>query len=56
MTNFLLGHPDCQDFGRKFKIAFSGCYDHACGLVNMHDLGALAITKEVDGEVKRGFK
>jgi len=56
LTNFLLGHPDCQDFGRKFKIAFSGCYDHACGLVNMHDLGALAITKEVDGEVKRGFK
>ena len=56
LTNFLLGHPDCQDFGRKFKIAFSGCYDHACGLVNMHDLGALAITKEVDGDVKRGFK
>ena len=22
---FLLGHPDTQDFGRKFKIAFSGC-------------------------------
>src|SRR6266849_5489033 len=30
---FLLGHPDCQDFGRKFKIAFSGCRDNACGLV-----------------------
>ncbi|MBT5077887.1 MAG: nitrite/sulfite reductase [Candidatus Marinimicrobia bacterium] len=56
LTNFLLGHPDCQDFGRKFKIAFSGCYDHACGLVNMHDLGALAITKKVDGKIKRGFK
>ena len=56
LTNFLLGHPDCQDFGRKFKIAFSGCYDHACGLVNMHDLGALAVTKEVEGKVKRGFK
>jgi sulfite reductase (ferredoxin) len=56
LTNFLLGHPDCQDFGRKFKIAFSGCYDHACGLVNMHDLGALAITKKVDGKLKRGFK
>ncbi|MBT5955653.1 MAG: nitrite/sulfite reductase [Candidatus Marinimicrobia bacterium] len=56
LTNFLLGHPDCQDFGRKFKIAFSGCYDHACGLVNMHDLGALAITKKADGKLKRGFK
>ena len=25
ITFFLLGHPDTQDFGRKFKIAFSGC-------------------------------
>ena len=40
MTFFLLGHPDIQDFGRKFKIAFSGCKDHACGLTNFHDLGA----------------
>ncbi|MBC8310754.1 MAG: nitrite/sulfite reductase [Candidatus Marinimicrobia bacterium] len=56
LTNFLLGHPDCQDFGRKFKIAFSGCYDEACGLVNMHDLGALAVNKEIDGKLKRGFK
>jgi len=22
---YLLGHADTQDFGRKFKIAFSGC-------------------------------
>ena len=21
---FLLGHPDVQDFGRKFKVAFQG--------------------------------
>ena len=52
---FLLGHEDAQDFGRKFKIAFSGCRDHACGLTNMHDLGALAVVKEVDGVQKRGF-
>ena len=31
---FLLGHPDTQDFGRKFKIAFSGCEHEACGLVD----------------------
>jgi len=49
---FLLGHPDTQDFGRKFKIAFSGCEQEACGLVNMHDMGALALVR--DG--KRGFK
>jgi sulfite reductase (ferredoxin) len=49
---FLLGHPDTQDFGRKFKIAFSGCEQEACGLVNMHDLGALALIR--DGN--RGFR
>jgi len=49
---FLLGHPDCQDFGRKFKIAFSGCRTEACGLVRMHDLGAIAVVR--DG--KRGFE
>tara|TARA_Y100000590_G_scaffold145263_1_gene167052 strand:+ start:159 stop:2411 length:2253 start_codon:yes stop_codon:yes gene_type:complete len=42
MANFMLDHPDCQDFGRKFKIAFSGCHEHACGIVNMHDLGLIA--------------
>lgn len=55
MAYFLLGHGDTQDFGRKFKTAFSGCEQHACALVNMHDLGLLARTKEVNGEIKRGF-
>ena len=55
MAQFLLGHDDVQDFGRKFKVAFSGCEHHACGLVNMHDLGLLAQVQEVDGEIKRGF-
>lgn len=56
LSAFLLGHPECQDFGRKFKIAFSGCEEHACGLANMHDIGAVAAVKEIDGEVKKGFK
>ena len=56
LSAFLLGHPDAQDFGRKFKIAFSGCEEHACGLANMHDIGAVAAVKKVDGEVKRGFR
>ena len=55
LANFLLGHDDVQDFGRKFKVAFSGCEHHACGLVNMHDLGFLARTRRVDGELQRGF-
>ena len=52
---FLLGHPDSQDFGRKFKVAFSGCQQHACGLVSMHDLGLIAATRMVDGVEQRGF-
>ena len=56
MAMFLLGHPDAQDFGRKFKIAFSGCAQNACGLVTMHDLGFIATTKHIDGVERRGFK
>ena len=55
-SGFLLGHKDAQDFGRKFKIAFSGCEHEACGLANMHDIGAVAVTKMVDGSEKRGFR
>ena len=53
---FLLGHPDAQDFGRKFKVAFSGCRQHACGLVTMHDFGAIAVTRDVNGVTQRGFE
>jgi sulfite reductase (ferredoxin) len=52
LMEFLLGHPDVQDFGRKFKPAFSGCEHEACGLLNMHDAGFLA--RVVDGV--HGFK
>src|SRR6267143_1553036 len=55
LSRFLMGHPDCQDFGRKFKPAFSGCFQHACGLANMHDLGAIAVTRAENGTKKRGF-
>jgi sulfite reductase beta subunit-like hemoprotein/uncharacterized protein (UPF0332 family) len=55
-SKFMMGHPDTQDFGRKFKIAFSGCQQHPCGLVTMHDMGAIAKTKKVDGQEKRGFE
>src|SRR6478752_8219354 len=52
ITFFLLGHDDTQDFGRKVKLAFSGCKDEACALVNFHDIGGIA--KVRDG--KRGFE
>ncbi len=52
LSKFLLGHPDCQNFGRKFKPAFSGCSQHACGLSSMHDLGLIA-AKRVNAETGR---
>ncbi len=55
LTFFLLGHDDVQDFGRKFKIAFSGCEHEACGLVTIHDLGFVARTRDVNGQQVRGF-
>jgi len=56
LSKFLLGHPDCQSFGRKFKPSFSGCAQHACGLASMHDLGLIAATRVENGEEKRGFE
>ena len=53
---FLLGHDDTLDFGRKFKIAFSGCAQNPCGLTNFHDMGAIAKTRVVDGVTQRGFE
>lgn len=52
---YLLGHPECQDFGRKFKIAFSGCETNPCALVKMHDLGAVAKIRYENGSAERGF-
>ena len=55
LSRFLLGHPDCQSFGRKFKPSFSGCAQHACGLANMHDLGLVGVTHTENGKEVRGF-
>ena len=52
MMEFMLGHPDTLEFGRKFKISFSGCHGEPCGLATFHDLGCLAEIR--DG--KRGFR
>jgi sulfite reductase (ferredoxin) len=55
LSRFLLGHPDCQSFGRKFKPSFSGCAQHACGLSNMHDLGLVGVKRIESGKEVRGF-
>ena len=56
LSKFLLGHPDTQNFGRKFKHSFSGCVQHACGLAAMHDMGMVAATRTENGKQKRGFE
>ena len=58
LARFLMGHPDCQNFGRKFKPAFSGCSQHACGLTSLHDLGLIAKkrTNEAAGREEVGFE
>ena len=56
MAYFLLRHSDAQNFGRKFKIAFSGCGDHPCGLARMHDIGAIAKVQDSGGKQVKGFQ
>ena len=56
MAYHLLGHPDTQDMGRKFKVAFSGCKTSSCGLTNIHDLGFIAKTWQSQGVTRRGFE
>jgi sulfite reductase (ferredoxin) len=56
LAYYLLGHPGTQDFGRKFKVAFSGCRDEACAVIRLHDIGLIAVTRTVDGQLKRGFE
>lgn len=48
-------HPAYQNFPRKFKTAFSGC-GRDCAMAGMHDIGAIAVEKEIDGRVMRGFR
>ena len=55
-AQYFMGHRDVQDFGRKFKVAFSGCKTNPCGLTSMHDLGLIAKTKVVNGQEKKGFE
>jgi len=52
---YFLRKPVCQDMGRKFKIAFSSS-EKDTALTFMHDLGAIPRIREVNGELKRGFK
>jgi sulfite reductase (ferredoxin) len=55
LTFFLLGHEAGQNMGRKFKVAFSGCSQHACGLTGFHDIGCIARVRTSGEQRERGF-
>ncbi len=54
-THYFLRNPICQDMGRKFKVAFSSS-EADSAFTYFHDIGFIAKTKEINGEIKRGFK
>lgn len=55
LFRFLLRNKHNQNMGRKMKFAFEGCTEDHSALA-FHDLGFQAVTREENGEVKRGFK
>ena len=55
VSRYFLRHPVCQNLPHKFKIAFEGCpTDHA--RVPIHDFGAVAQIRTMNGKPGRGFK
>ena len=54
-SRYMLGHPDFQDFGRKFKVTFSGCAGKSCALTTIHDMGFVAVNRDENGVKQRGF-
>lgn len=55
LFTYFLRKPLCQEMGRKFKIAISN-NEKDTALTFMHDLGAIARIREIDGQLVRGFK
>ncbi|HZA25470.1 MAG TPA: nitrite/sulfite reductase, partial [Dehalococcoidia bacterium] len=55
-VRFGVRHPITQSFPRKFKTAFTGCDSHDAVAAAIQDLTYVSQVKEVDGELKRGFK
>lgn len=54
-TDYFLRNPVCQSLPRKFKLSFSGC-SRDCALSPINDIGAVAVQREINGTVQRGFK
>src|SRR3989442_6808684 len=55
LFRYLVRNKYNQTLGRKFKIAFEGCAeDHSA--LRIHDIGFWAATRELNGEIQRGFR
>jgi sulfite reductase beta subunit-like hemoprotein len=55
VTEYFLRNPLNQNLPRKFKFAFEGCpTDHA--RITIHDFGAVAKIREINGKKVRGFQ
>src|SRR5262245_37205637 len=55
LFRYLVRNKFNQNMGRKFKIAFEGCAEDHSTLA-FHDLGFHAVTREENGETRRGFR
>ena len=55
LFRYLVRNKYNQNLGRKFKITFEGCAeDHSA--LRIHDIGFWAATRELNGEIERGFR
>ncbi len=55
VANYFVRNPLSQNLPRKVKISFEGCTtDHVATAI--HDIGALATLKEINGKAMRGFR
>lgn len=52
---YMLRNPVGQEMGRKFKISFSSS-EADTALAYLHDLGFIAVAKNENGQMLRGFK
>lgn len=54
-VRYFIRNPKNQNLPRKFKTSFSGCAKD-CAMSAIHDIGAVAAVREVDGRIERGFR
>ena len=54
--NHYLRNPICQNFARKFKIAFYGGGSKDVAYTAIHDIGFVATKRVVNGKEEKGFR